>query len=716
MASPSLLLAFALAGTPFPEKTAALFTFASTTFLSAFLLFLVQPLIARQILPWFGGSSSVWSMCMLFFQAELLIGYGYVHLVNERLSPRRQALVHSVLLAASLATLPITANPAWKDLALSNPTLGVGLVLALAVGVPYLMISTTGPLMQAWFARVFPADGHSSRPYRLYALSNLASMLALLAYPVVVEPVFSLQMQATLWSVAYGLFALLGLLTAWRLWQSQAAAPAGTTSSTSVETGAPAGAASAASVAVAAPGVRTCLLWVGLAATASVLLLSLTRQLTTDVAPVPFLWVLPLALYLLSFILCFDAPRYYVRPLFLWALPAALAAVHYAIDVAESVAAQVVLINVALFVFCMVCHGELTRRKPAVRHLTLFYLMLSIGGALGGTVVGLLAPILFNAYYELPLGLLACAFLAVVVLWQGAPGRLRLALVLGLAGYAAWLGNDSLESTRGYRLVMRNFYSQTRVEDRQDAKHGAKRVMVHGTIVHGEQLLEPALAQTPTAYYCTDSGIGHAIESLDADRPRHIGVVGLGAGTLAVYGRAGDSLRLYEINEQVLDAARSQFTFLSATQAKVTPVLGDARLMLEREVAAGDAQPFDLLAMDAFSGDSIPVHLVTLEAMRIYMARLKPRGILAVHITNHYLDLRPVMAAAAEQLDRAVLVFDLAPTDAMPFCRHSIWALIVPRDLAASPPNALLASKLVAPIPGFKPWTDSFSNLLGVLK
>ncbi len=692
-----------------------MFTFASTTFLSAFLLFLVQPLIARQILPWFGGSSSVWSMCMLFFQAELLIGYGYVHLVNERLSPRHQALVHSVLLAASLATLPITANPAWKDLALSNPTLGVGIVLGLAVGVPYLMISTTGPLMQAWFARVFPADGHSSRPYRLYALSNLASMLALLAYPVVVEPVFSLQMQATLWSMAYGLFALLGLLTAWRLWQSQASVGQGVSSMAVPASDAPP-AAAAAPAASATPGWRTCLLWVCLAATASVLLLSLTRQLTTDVAPVPFLWVLPLALYLLSFILCFDAPRYYVRSLFLWSLPVALAAVHYAIDVAESVAAQVVLINVALFVFCMVCHGELTRRKPAVRHLTLFYLMLSIGGALGGTVVGLLAPVLFNAYYELPLGLLACAFLAVVVLWQGAPVRLRLALMLGLAGYGIWLGNDSLESTRGYRLVMRNFYSQTRVEDRQGSSNGAKRVMVHGSIVHGEQLLDPAMAQTPTAYYCTDSGIGHAIESLDADRPRHIGVVGLGAGTLAAYGRPGDSLRLYEINEQVLDAARSQFTFLSGTQAQVTPVLGDARLMLEREVAAGDAQPFDLLAMDAFSGDSIPVHLVTLEAMRIYRARLTPRGILAVHITNHYLDLRPVMAAAAEQLDRAVLVFDLAPTDAMPFCRHSIWALIVPRDLAASVPPALQGSVSVRPVPGFKPWTDSFSNLLSVLK
>ena len=701
-------------------------TFASTTFLSAFLLFLVQPLIARQILPWFGGSSSVWSMCMLFFQAELLIGYAYVHLVNERLAPRQQALLHALLLLASLATLPITANPAWKDLAMSNPSLGVGLVLALAVGVPYLMISTTGPLMQAWFARVFPSDGHSSRPYRLYALSNLASMLALLAYPVLVEPVFTLPMQAMLWSGAYVAFALLGMVTAWRLWRSypgvpvSAGAAAATPVAASIDSGSSQGICGEPTprdiAAATHPGWRACLLWVSLAATASVLLLSLTRQLTTDVAPVPFLWVLPLALYLLSFILCFDAPRYYVRPFFLWALPVALGAVYYASDVAESVAVQVLLVNAALFVFCMVCHGELTRRKPAVRHLTLFYLMLSIGGALGGTVVGLVAPVLFNAYYELPLGLFACATLAVIVLWASAGRRVRAVFVCMLLAYGLWLGDESLDATRGYRLVMRNFYSQTRVEDREDSRYGAKRVMVHGSIVHGEQLLDPAKAQTPTAYYCTDSGIGHAIASLGAERPRSIGVVGLGAGTLATYGRAGDSLRLYEINDQVLEAARSQFSFLSATPATVTPVLGDARLMLERETAAGNAQAFDLLAMDAFSGDSIPVHLITMEAMRGYVARLAPGGILAVHITNHYLDLRPVMAAAAEQLDRAVLVFDRDPTDARPYCRHSIWALIVPRSVLSERPPALAQGVPMLPVAGFRPWTDSFSNLLGVLK
>jgi hypothetical protein len=679
-------------------------TFASTTFLSAFLLFLVQPLIARQILPWFGGSSSVWSVCMLFFQVELLVGYAYVHLIAERLGSRRQALVHGVLLLASLATLPITADPAWKEFAATRPGLGVCLVLALAVGVPYLMLSTTGPLMQAWFARVAGAGGAAQRTWRLYALSNLGSMLALVAYPLAVEPVFELRSQALLWSLCYAVFVGLGLLVAWRVRQAAEAVPAAAL--------APTGQAS-----VARPGWRECLLWVGLAATPSVLLLSLTRQLTTDVAPVPFLWVLPLALYLLSFILCFDAPRYYVRPLFLAALPLALGAVTFAIDQAESVIVQVVLIALALFVFCMVCHGELTRRKPAVRHLTLFYLMMSIGGALGGTVVGLLAPVLFDAYYELPLGLALCATLVMVVLWRELRLPVRAVLGIVLLAYVGWLGHEAVDANRGYRLAMRNFYSQTRVEDRLDASPGPKRVMVHGTIVHGEQLLDPAQAQTPTAYYCTASGIGRAMASLPGDRSRHIGVVGLGAGTLAAYGRAGDRLRIYEINDQVLAAARSEFSFLSGTPATVTPVLGDARLMLERELARSGSQQFDLLAMDAFSGDSIPVHLVTMEAMQAYMKHLTPEGILAVHITNHYLDLRPVMAAAARQLDRDVLVFDLQPGDALPLCRHSVWALLVPRTMrAAALPEALQGGQWLDPKPGFKPWTDSFSNLLGVLQ
>ena len=676
--------------------------FAGTTFLSAFLLFCVQPLIAKQILPWFGGSSSVWSMCMLFFQAELLLGYAYVHFLHEKFAARRQVALHSALLLLSLATLPITANPAWKDLALTNPSLGVCVVLGLSVGVPYLMLSTTGPLMQAWYAKAFSVQGAAAPPYRLYALSNLASMASLLSYPIVVEPVLTLDVQANVWSALYMGFVVLCLLTAGLVWRrtaldkivrSQDAQPASGSVSTR-------------------PGWRQCLLWTGLAATASILLLSLTRQLTTDVAPVPFLWVLPLSIYLLSFILCFDAPRYYVRPLFLAALPLSLLAIHYAIDYVDSVPIQIALINGALFVFCMVCHGELTRRKPAVNHLTLFYLMLSIGGALGGTLVGLLAPAVFNSYYELPLGLFLCATLAIIAFWKDSRPAWRTVMLFALAFYVWRLGLISLQYSDGYRVVTRNFYGQTRVEDRIDPSHGVKRVMVHGTIVHGEQLLDPTMRRTPTAYYCEQSGIGRAIESLSNDTAHRIGIVGLGAGTLAVYGRSGDELRLYEINEQVLDAAHSQFTYLSDTPAMTTAVLGDARLMLERE----SSQQFDLLAIDAFSGDSIPVHLITLEATQIYLQHLKSEGILAVHITNHYLDLQPVMAAAAEHFDRVALVFDLTPTDQTPFCRHSIWALLVPREMLSHLPSPLEDGKQLQASPRFRPWTDSFSNLLDVLQ
>ncbi len=674
--------------------------FACTTFLSAFLLFLVQPLIAKQILPWFGGSSSVWSVCMLFFQAELLIGYGYVHWLHEHLSTRRQVIVHGILLVLSLAMLRVAADPQWKSFASSNPSLGVCMVLALSVGAPYLMLSTTGPLMQAWYARVHAtgaAGASSARPYRLYALSNLASMAALIAYPIAVEPVFEVHTQSTLWSALYAGFVAFCLSTALLVWRRH-------DRETSVEV--------SGTTDAPAPGKLQCLLWAGLAATASILLLSLTRQLTSDVAPVPFLWVLPLALYLLTFILCFDAPRYYVRPVFLAAVPIALFAIHYAIDRASGVALPVGLICAALFVLCMVCHGELTRRKPAVRHLTLFYLMLSIGGALGGTLVGLVAPAAFNAYYELPLGLLSCASLTVIVVWSASAARWRIVMLIVLAAYAVRLGLMSLEYTQGYRLVMRNFYSQTRVEDRYLGEPEARRVMLHGTIVHGEQLLAPGLRRTATAYYCESSGVAHAIQSLPVERPRKLGIVGLGAGTLAVYGRTGDTLRLYEINDQVIEAARSQFTYLSDSPATIIPVLGDARLMLEGE----PSQQFDLLAIDAFSGDSIPVHLVTLEAMQMYLTHLAPEGILALHITNHYLDLQPVMAAAAASLDRTALVFDLEPNDATPHCRHSVWVLLLPPALAAALPEPLRAGLPAQARPGFRPWTDSFSNLFEVLQ
>ncbi len=668
--------------------------FALTVFLSAFLLFQIQPMAAKLILPWFGGSSSVWSTCLVFFQAELLLGYLYVHWLHETLAPRRQTLVHIALLLVSLATLPVAADPSWKETAQANPTLNVLGVLATAVGLPYLLLSTTGPLMQAWYARAFTGV----MPYRLYALSNLASMLALLSYPVLVEPFLALQGQSWAWSAGYALFVLACTATAWWSWRLVSAER---------ET-----ATSAAATDVPRPSWRECLLWIGLAATASTLLLAMTRHLTQDVAPVPFLWVLPLSLYLLSFILCFDAPRYYVRPLFLGALPFAFFGMDRILDEGMPVPAMVALISASLFVICMVCHGELVRRKPHPRHLTLFYLMLSLGGALGGMFVGLLAPVAFGAYFELPIGLFLCALLTLAVLWRGLRRHWRILLLLALAGYGWRLVDVSREFVDGYRVVVRNFYSQLRVSERNEDKPGAKRTMVHGRINHGQQYLAAEHRRTPTTYYCHESGVGRALFALPQERPLKLGMLGLGTGTLAAYGRAGDELRIYEINDQVLDLARSEFTYLADSPARIVPVLGDGRLMLEAEPAQG----FDLLAVDAFSGDSIPTHLLTLEAMQIYLRHLRPDGILAIHITNRYLDLQPVVAAAARQYGKTALLYALEPDEDDDFCYSSDWVLVMSPEREKALPLVMNDGEPLAPRPGFRPWTDAFTNLFSVLK
>ncbi|WP_300450851.1 fused MFS/spermidine synthase [Accumulibacter sp.] len=670
--------------------------FACTVFLSAFLLFQIQPIVGKMILPWFGGSSSVWSVCLVFFQAELLLGYLYVHLLNEWFSPRRQNLVHAGLLLLSLATLPVVAQPGWPGSSIDNPTWSVLAVLAVAVGAPYLLLSTTGPLMQAWYARAFS----SAMPYRLYALSNLASMLALLSYPVFVEPYFAVHEQAIGWSVAYVVFVGVCLASAWQSWRRSANESEAAT-------------VSAEATPAPAPAWNECLLWVGLAMTASILLLALTRQLTQDIAPVPFLWVLPLSIYLLSFILCFDAPRYYYRPGFLAALPIALLAVDRVLTGSSlPVPILIGLLSFALFVFCMICHGELVRRRPSVRHLTLFYLMLSIGGALGGVLVGLVAPAAFNAYFELPIGLFLCAVLVIVVLWRDLRPRWRWLLLALLLAHGLRLGAISVDYVKDYRRVLRNFYGQLRVVDVVDDELGVKRKMVHGVIYHGEQFLAEALRRQPTAYFCETSGIGRAMLGLAGNEARRIGILGLGVGTLASYGRAGDEMRIYEINDQVLELARSEFSYLADSRARIVPVLGDARLVLERE----PPQNFDLLVMDAFSGDSVPTHLLTREAMQVYFRHLKPDGLLAINISNRYLDLRPVVAAAAEALGRTALIITAQPDPGDRFCLYSVWVLIVDRERLASLPADLQQAEVLVPRPGFAAWTDAFSNLFGILR
>jgi SAM-dependent methyltransferase len=690
--------------------------YSLTIFLSAFLLFEVQPIIAKMILPWFGGTSAVWSTCMLFFQLVLLLGYLYAHWLHRTFRPRRQAIVHIAVLAVSFAALPILPNPYWKSGAVAQPSLRILALLAVTVGLPYFLLSSTSPLLQAWYAR----NHKEGLPYRLFALSNFASMLALLSYPLLVEPNLPNRMQAWIWSGVYIAFAAVCALTGWRSANHPAAALDG-----------PAANAAAAGP---APSWPLRFLWLGLAAAASVLLLAVTNHLTQDVAAIPFLWILPLTLYLLTFILCFEAPRLYLRPVFLPLVAIALAFMAFELwpgrnDVDIYWVGQLARLSLrivipamaaSLFVCCMACHGELARLKPHPRYLTGFYVTVSLGGAVGGLFVGLLAPNLFRAYYEFPVGLALCLLMVTLVLARALAsyrGALRLAgtaaLVLVLAGYLWCLTAIMRTMVTGYRVVARNFYGLLRVYDSGDPRfeEDAARKLVHGVINHGEQMLREEYRRMPVTYFCPQSGIGRVMRALEG-HPRKIGILGLGCGTLAAYGRPGDTLRIYEINPLVLDIARSEFSYLTDTPAKVEVATGDGRLVLESE----PDQQFDLLVMDAFSGDSVPVHLITREAFQMYFRHLKPGGILAVNISNKYLNLEPVMERASNAFGKLGLVYHYEPGEAEEFCFSCSWTLIMNPATADVHPELLTRTKVLRPQRPFRIWTDDFSNMFSILK
>ena len=667
--------------------------YALTIFISAFLLFQVQPLIAKMILPWFGGTAAVWTICMLFFQVLLLAGYVYSHAyVQLRGAARRY--VHIALLVLAALTLPLAASAAWKPSGGEDPTWRILGLLATSVGLPYFILSTTGPLVQAWHARSHPG----AAPYRLFALSNLGSMLALLSYPLLVEPMLALGKQAAVWSSGFVVFALLCGLLAWR--------SRGADAQLSAEEAEKPG-----------PGLQA--LWAGLAACASTLLLAFTGHMTLNIAAIPFLWVLPLALYLLSFVLCFEASGWYRRWLFLPLLAAGLAAVCVTLGQSNpSIWKLIPLYSATLFAACMVCHGELARSKPHPRHLTGFYLMLALGGALGGVLVGLLAPNAFDDLYELPLAMLAlCLFVALALLrdrtsllhgrWAVATRLVVLALTAALGVQLARTYRDNSADTR---VTLRNFYGVVNVRDSGEGPD-AMRVLSHGTIIHGKQFLEEDRRDWPTTYYGPTSGVALAILDARARGPVRVGVVGLGAGTLAAYGRAGDVFRFYDINPQVVELARTEFSFLKDSPARVEVQLGDARLSLERE----RAQNFDVLALDAFSSDAIPVHLLTAEAIRVYLRQLRPGGVLAVHISNRYLDLVPVVQQAARQLSLELRQVDNDDDDDAGVYR-SDWLLLSTSRAAFEGRLLREAAQRIDADPRVRLWTDDYSDLYRILK
>lgn len=704
--------------------------YAVTIFVSAFLLFQVQPLISRYILPWFGGTPSVWTTCMLFFQVALFAGYAYAHLTTERLAPRTQAAAHIVLMAAALLLLPIAPSADWKPTGTEQPILRIVALLSASVGLPFFVLSSTGPLLQGWFSRTH----RDLSPYRLYALSNIGSLLALVSYPFVFEPAFDTVTQATLWSWGFGSFAVLCAVCAVAMWrlapQSRdeetlavcdlTATPDGPSGDT--PQAGPAGRSSSAFG--PPPGWDVRFYWFALPMVASVMLLATTNQVCLDVASVPFLWVLPLTIYLASFILCFDSDRWYSRRVFPLLMAATFGGVVALLKegAAASIVLQIAVYFSALFFCAMVCHGELVQLKPHPRYLTSFYLVIAAGGAAGGLLVGVLAPLFFSSYLELPLGMVGGAALTLAVLYRdprgalfgGRPVVVWLVLLAGLftlIGSLIWVRKETAGSD--IVAVTRNFYGVLRVKELDaDNESWDRYTLVHGRILHGMQFADEQKRRKPTTYYGPESGVGLILDHHRRGGSMRVGVVGLGTGTLAAYGRAGDSYRFYEINTEDIRLATTYFTYvqdLKDRRAKVRIQRGDARLSMEREAP----QNFDVLAIDAFSSDAIPAHLLTREAVAVYLRHLKSDGVLAVHISNRHFNLRPVVDALADDLDlTAVTISSNGNNDEG--TDDAEWVLLArdPRALDIEPIRA------AADAPQYRRilWTDKRSNLFDVLE
>jgi hypothetical protein len=585
---------------------------------------------------------------------------------------------------------------------LADPTIGILSLLAATVGLPYFLLATTGPLLQAWYSR----ERKGAMPYRLYALSNAGSMFALLSYPVLFEPNLTTHQQSGSWSIAYAVFVLLCGFTAFR-----------SRNSTPLDV-------AAVQNAVPKPAARQYVMWLLLPAMATVLLMAITNQLSQNVAAIPMLWILPLSLYLLTFILCFESSGWYKRNPYLQLLAVALGGMAY--QLAEDTAGgskiwpPLVLFGLGLFTCCMVLHGELARLKPDPRYLTHYFLSISAGGAMGGIFVALLAPRVFKGFYELPVGLVACAVLVLFALsldpeiaewFRGWRSLMPLAGAAAIVVMAVFLGKEINEQARDSRVMVRNFYGALRVKD-NGPENGLEtvRTLTHGTINHGEEYLNPAKRRFATTYYGPKSGVGIAIREKGTAGAIRVGVVGLGTGTIAAYGRLGDYYRYYEINPLVPPITKGQFYFVPDCPAKLDIAMGDARLSLEREAP----ENFDVLAVDAFSSDAIPVHLLTKEAMSLYFHHLRPNGVLAVHISNRFLDLQPVVEGEAKALGKVSRTVDTDDDDTVDVF-SATWVLVYAPD-SGFMPEELKNSADIPSKRSVRLWTDDYSNLFKIIK
>lgn len=639
---------------------------------SAFCLFLIQPLMAKRILPVFGGSAAVWAVCLVFYQALLLGGYLYAHALASRLTPRVQGLAHAALTAAALLCLPQVGAP--LSASGKAPDEEILLLLARGIGLPYLLLASTSPLLQAWRA----AKDGPARVYRLFAWSNIACAVALLSFPFLLERLLPLSKITLVWQCAFGAAALLHTVCALQRMRSGEATAAERQSSV----------------------LRWHPLWFWLPLLGSGLLVSVTSYLTQVVAPFPLLWVLPLLLYLLSFVVVFEGDRYRTA----WGLPvgfggllAAAGALVY-LPPGHMMGLGTFVFSAGLFAACLMLHGELAARKPDAGRLTAFYVALAAGGAAGSLLTAIVAPMVFKYSIELPV-MMGCAALTGAAL---TPRRRPLfdVAVAGALLIAASVAVEWVAYSSSTLVAERNFYGALRITQRPGGQDRPPlRAIVHGTVNHGAEYTEGEWRKVPLTYFHRRTAAGMLLSRESG--PRRVGVVGLGAGTLAAYGRAGDVFRFYEINPLVVRMATKYFAYMNDSAAHVEAVLGDARVMMERE----RPQNYDVLLVDAFTGDSVPVHLLTREAFEVYLRHLKPGGTLALHVSNRYLDLPPVVRGVAQSLGlRATVV--ASQGDPETGAAGAVWVLVDRQreSKSATPPDRRLV------------WTDDFSSLLPVLR
>jgi len=668
---------------------------------------------------------------MLFFQVGLLVGYSYAHVISKYLATKKQVIVHFVLLGLSLLLLPITPSEVLKPDDVDSPAMNIILLLLSTVGIPYILVSSTGPLLQQWFNKQYPEKS----PYRLYSLSNLGSLLALLTYPFIVEPNLGLNTQTILWSIGYGIFILACGWAGMTLYNSLSNLPLTLNQAESTEE-------KEQQMSWLDP-----LLWIAFSACGSILLLAATNFICQDVAVIPFLWILPLSLYLITFIIAFDSPRWYIRWIWILALVLIIPKIfwmlegHYDLDKTDLME-QIITYLAGMFLAVMVCHGEMVRLKPPAKHLTFFYLMVSLGGAIGGGFVTFIAPEIFADFWEWPIGLVLTLLLAGVSLvrkpgfdlptfisskfsepkfsvWVISPTCIVMVLVGGSVYFGLKITEFQDSFSEDVLASNRNFYGVIRVIESSKGSSLHKYKMYHGQINHGIQFQEPKMMRKPTTYFSSHSGIGLAIRRHPKrlnDQGIHLGIIGLGSGTIGVYLKPKDKFVYYEIDPDVERIARQYFTYLNDGGEQIEVVLGDGRISMERELKKQGSRKFDILAIDAFSGDAIPIHLLTREAFELYFQHLNSDGVLAVHISNRYVELEPLIYNMGKKFNMDTVLVKKGKNRAKGI-KGSTWVLISnnqefmqhPRVLAYVDrwPTVVQQKQII--------WTDDYSNLVELL-